>query len=272
MAPRRSARRRACISATRWWCGRARNCPARWMRLRGQRVRIDAEATPPGSPIGCARRAPNSGRRGPLPPAARLQESGGARRRARRASARRRGDGALPVLVRQRSAEGRADRDGVGRRSCWRFRRRGRAFPRGIPFPPSPAPANTAPIVHYRVTPKSPIAASAPDEVYLIDSGGQFLDGTTDITRTLWTGRGGAGGDQGSGDTRVMQGHIALATGALPGRRGGAASGCAARRRCGRPDSTTTMAPDTGSGLPVGRMRARSTFSRAAKVVPSRQG
>ena len=42
-------------------------------------------------------------------------------------------------------------------------------------------------IVHYRVTRESDRAVT-PDSLLLIDSGGQYRDGTTDITRTLFTG------------------------------------------------------------------------------------
>ena len=44
-------------------------------------------------------------------------------------------------------------------------------------------------IIHYRVTEQSN-RAIRPNEVYLIDSGAQYADGTTDITRTIWTGPG----------------------------------------------------------------------------------
>jgi len=65
-------------------------------------------------------------------------------------------------------------------------------------------------IMHYRVTPESNRKIGA-DEVYLIDSGGQFLDGTTDVTRTIWTGPSAAPATLRDRATRVMQGHIAIA-------------------------------------------------------------
>ena len=53
------------------------------------------------------------------------------------------------------------------------------------------------------------------DSIYLVDSGGQYLDGTTDITRTV------AIGDPGPEVRRlftlVLKGHIALATARFPG-------------------------------------------------------
>ena len=57
--------------------------------------------------------------------------------------------------------------------------------------------------------------------VYLCDTGGQYVDGTTDTTRTLYFGgsRGGSRGpteDEKRAYTRVLQGHIALARAVFP--------------------------------------------------------
>lgn len=64
-------------------------------------------------------------------------------------------------------------------------------------------------IVHYRVTEDSarPIK---PGELYLVDSGGQYLDGTTDVTRTVAIGE--VGDEEKDRFTRVLKGHIAIAT------------------------------------------------------------
>lgn len=82
-----------------------------------------------------------------------------------------------------------------------------------ISFPTiSGAGANGA-IVHYRVT----HATNAPIELnslYLVDSGAQYLDGTTDITRTLLTGE--PSQDHKRAYTLVLKGHIALATARFP--------------------------------------------------------
>ncbi|XP_041051663.1 xaa-Pro aminopeptidase 2 isoform X2 [Carcharodon carcharias] len=53
-----------------------------------------------------------------------------------------------------------------------------------------------------------------PDEMYLIDSGGQYLDGTTDITRTLHWGT--PTDFQKEAYTRVLMGHIDLARSIFP--------------------------------------------------------
>ena len=74
-------------------------------------------------------------------------------------------------------------------------------------------------IVHYAAT-KENCAEVKPEGMLLLDSGGQYLDGTTDITRTVWLG-----GDipaQAKRDyTYVLKGHIALGTVRFPkGTRG----------------------------------------------------
>jgi Xaa-Pro aminopeptidase len=94
------------------------------------------------------------------------------------------------------------------------FRREVEGF-RGESFPAISGAGEHGAIIHYRVTPETnrPIKA---DEVYLIDSGAQYPDGTTDITRTLWTGPGPAPAELRDRVTRVLQGHIAIATAVFP--------------------------------------------------------
>lgn len=68
-------------------------------------------------------------------------------------------------------------------------------------------------IVHYSATPETD-AALAPDGLLLIDSGAQYLDGTTDITRTISLGN--PTDLQRHDFTLVMKGHIALASMVFP--------------------------------------------------------
>ena len=74
-------------------------------------------------------------------------------------------------------------------------------------------------IVHYAAT-KENCAVVKPEGMLLLDSGGQYLDGTTDITRTVWLG--GEIPTQAKLDyTYVLKGHIALQTARFPrGTRG----------------------------------------------------
>ncbi len=94
------------------------------------------------------------------------------------------------------------------------FRAMGENF-RGESFPAISGAGEHGAIIHYRVSPASNRAIK-PDEVYLIDSGAQYLDGTTDITRTVWTGPGKAPAALREHVTRVLAGHIALAMAVFP--------------------------------------------------------
>ncbi len=69
-----------------------------------------------------------------------------------------------------------------------------------------------AAIPHYRVTTASNLAVGP--GVFLIDSGGQYEDGTTDITRTLCVGPPEPAFVDGF--TRVLKGHIAIARAVFP--------------------------------------------------------
>ena len=68
-------------------------------------------------------------------------------------------------------------------------------------------------IVHYRVT-RSTNRAIRPGEMFLLDSGAQYPDGTTDVTRTIMVGE--ATREMRDRFTRVLKGHIALATARFP--------------------------------------------------------
>ncbi len=68
-------------------------------------------------------------------------------------------------------------------------------------------------VVHYRVT-RSTNAPIANNEMFLIDSGAQYPDGTTDVTRTVIVGAPSA--EMRDRFTRVLKGHIALATARFP--------------------------------------------------------
>lgn len=73
-------------------------------------------------------------------------------------------------------------------------------------------------IVHYEATPDTN-ATLAPEGLLLVDSGAQYLDGTTDITRTIALGT--PTGQEKRDFTLVMKGHIALGSTVFPaGTRG----------------------------------------------------
>lgn len=92
------------------------------------------------------------------------------------------------------------------------LRRRGEHF-RDTSFDTiSGAGANGA-IVHYRSAPATN-RKLAVGEIYLVDSGAQYLDGTTDVTRTIAVGTPSA--EHRDRFTRVLKGHIAVATARFP--------------------------------------------------------
>jgi Xaa-Pro aminopeptidase len=73
-------------------------------------------------------------------------------------------------------------------------------------------------IVHYRSSEKTNRKLEQ-GTLYLIDSGGQYVDGTTDITRTVAIGQ--PTDEMRDRFTRVLKGHIAIATAVFPkGTRG----------------------------------------------------
>ena len=81
-------------------------------------------------------------------------------------------------------------------------------------------------IVHYGVT-SATNRRLEPGELFLLDSGGQYLDGTTDVTRTLAVGQPSA--DMRRHFTAVLKGHIALGSALFPSGTSGHQLDCLAR-------------------------------------------
>jgi Xaa-Pro aminopeptidase len=86
--------------------------------------------------------------------------------------------------------------------------RRDTGLLKDISFPTIAGAGPDGAIVHYRVTRRSN-RVIAPGELFLVDSGGQYEDGTTDITRTVAVGEPSA--EMRDRFTRVLKGHIAIA-------------------------------------------------------------
>jgi Xaa-Pro aminopeptidase len=91
--------------------------------------------------------------------------------------------------------------------------RRDTGLLKDVSFPTIAGAGPDGAIVHYRVTTKSN-RVIAPGELFLIDSGGQYEDGTTDITRTVIVGEPSA--EMRDRFTRVLKGHIAIARAVFP--------------------------------------------------------
>ncbi|MDA9449694.1 aminopeptidase P family protein [Bradyrhizobium sp. CCBAU 21360] len=82
-----------------------------------------------------------------------------------------------------------------------------------VSFPTISGTGPNGAIVHYRVTRKSN-RRIAPGDLLLIDSGAQYEDGTTDVTRTMAVGEPTA--EMRDRFTRVLRGHIAIARAVFP--------------------------------------------------------
>ncbi|ERN17574.1 hypothetical protein AMTR_s00059p00137420 [Amborella trichopoda] len=92
------------------------------------------------------------------------------------------------------------------------FRAKQKHF-KGLSFPTISSVGSNAAIIHYVPEPKT-CAEMDPDSVYLFDSGAQYQDGTTDITRTVHFGK--PSSQEKACYTSVLKGHIALDTAIFP--------------------------------------------------------
>jgi Xaa-Pro aminopeptidase len=84
---------------------------------------------------------------------------------------------------------------------------------RGPSFPTISAAGGNAAIIHYRVSRESDRLLTR-GTLYLVDSGAQYLDGTTDVTRTVALGE--PTEEMRQRFTLVLKGHIAIATARFP--------------------------------------------------------
>src|SRR3954451_23293059 len=104
-------------------------------------------------------------------------------------------------------------------------------------------------IVHYKSSEKTNRKLEK-GTLYLIDSGGQYVDGTTDITRTVPIGE--PTDEMRDRFTRVLKGHIAIATAVFPkGTRGSQLD-----RSAGRPLGKAVLDYAHGTGHGVGSFLA----------------
>ena len=92
------------------------------------------------------------------------------------------------------------------------FRETGQNF-RDLSFNTISGAGSNGAIVHYRAS-KATSQPLTPGSLYLVDSGAQYLDGTTDITRTVAIGT--PNPEMQHRFTLVLKGHIAIATALFP--------------------------------------------------------
>ena len=150
------------------------------------------------------------------------------------------------------------------------FRAESPAF-RAESFSPISGAGEHGAVIHYSATPASNRLIQ-PNELYLIDSGGQYPDGTTDITRTLWTGPDAPPPAIIEHYTRVLAGHIALARAIFPEGTTGPQLDVLARA----PLWEIGLDFDHGTGHGVGSFlsvhEGPAGISRAGKPVPLQPG
>jgi Xaa-Pro aminopeptidase len=91
--------------------------------------------------------------------------------------------------------------------------RRDSGLLKDVSFPSISGAGPDGAIVHYRVT-RATDRPIKPGELFLIDSGGQYEDGTTDITRTIAVGE--PTQEMRERFTLVLKGHIAIARAVFP--------------------------------------------------------
>jgi len=88
----------------------------------------------------------------------------------------------------------------------------------GLSFPSISSVGPNGAIIHYRPTEESARRITR-NELYLVDSGAQYKDGTTDVTRTIHLGT--PSNYEKECFTRVLKGHIALASANFPNKTKG---------------------------------------------------
>lgn len=87
------------------------------------------------------------------------------------------------------------------------------AYFQGLSFPSIVGSGPHGAVVHYRASEKTNRQLGQ-NELFLLDSGGQYLDGTTDVTRTMAIGAPSA--EMRRRYTQVLKGHIALSRARFP--------------------------------------------------------
>jgi len=150
------------------------------------------------------------------------------------------------------------------------FRQGGEHF-RAESFPAISASGPDGAVIHFRPS-ASRDRPINPNEIYLIDSGAQYRDGTTDITRTLWSGPDAPPADVAGLYTRVLRGHLALSAARFPVGVCGPHLDALARG----PLWEVGLDYDHGTGHGVGSFlsvhEAPPGISRASPMVPLAEG
>jgi len=244
--------------------------------LGGKRVRVD----PAGSPVAVADLLREGGAvvsPGPDPVALPRARKNPVELEGSRAAHRRDGVALVRFLawLDAEAPSGRLTEQAAAERLV-AFRAEGEWF-QGESFPAIVGSGPNGAIIHYRVTEASDRRIE-PGDVFLVDSGAQYLDGTTDVTRTVLVG--GTAPALSDVDlaeirtraTAVLRGHIALATLVWPEGVAGPHIEAFARRALW----DLGLDYDHGTGHGVGSYlsvhEGPASLSRAAKPVPLAPG
>jgi len=150
----------------------------------------------------------------------------------------------------------------------WEFRQR-RDILKDRSFDTISAAGSNGALCHYRVSEETNLPLKM-NSIYLVDSGGQYLDGTTDITRTVIIGTPTA--EMKDRFTRVLRGHIALSQTRFPKGTPGIALDAIARR----PLWEIGLDYDHGTGHGVGSFLAvhegPQRIAKSGTMVPLEEG
>lgn len=151
------------------------------------------------------------------------------------------------------------------------FRAEGENFV-GESFPAISAAGPHGAIIHYRPMPATDRRIS-PGETYLIDCGAQYLDGTTDVTRTVLIGDPPPDiAEIRDRATRVLKGHIAIATLRFPQGVAGPHIDAFARRALWEVGLDYDHGTGHGVGAYLNVHEGPCGISRAAKMIPLAPG
>ena len=142
---------------------------------------------------------------------------------------------------------------------------------RGESFPAISGAGEDGAIIHYRATPETDRPLRE-DETYLVDSGAQYPDGTTDVTRTVWTGPGTPPAELRDRFTRVLQGHIAVAAALFPAGVCGPHLDALARRALWQAGLDYDHGTGHGVGSYLSVHEGPCSLSRAGRMVPLQAG
>ena len=259
---------------TRAWIGNAVSVqdraalPGALGRLKGKRVRVDAGGSPAwfGQALRAAGAEVVAGMDPCMLPKARKNE---VERQGSRNAHHRDAVAVSRFLRWMESAAGRETEMSAAAQLI-AFREQVSMF-RGESFPAISGSGPNGAIIHYRVSEETNRAIQ-PNELYLIDSGAQYSDGTTDITRTVWTGPGEPPAEIRARWTRVLKGHIALATLVFPKGVCGPHVDAFARAALWQAGLDYDHGTGHGVGSYLSVHEGPVSISRAAKPIPIEAG